>query len=680
MECSLTFDGPPQVSVTPRWFTTFLVLAAVAAMATLPAAAVAGVRVLAPTSRDGVLVTFDLRALRGASPVAARVRTGDRSDRISAARLRSALHRGVMRVRLAGRPKPKTARSARLIVTTAACPATASAYADAVAATPGVVALWRLGEASGPTACDRIGADPGRYVGDVALGQAGALPGDPDTAAAFRGSGAAVRIPSARSLSPRHALTLEAWVKPSATGGFRAIADKAKQYLLGIADGRVVFRVWRSARRTTVLRSRPVVDAGTWQHVVATYDGRSMHVYRDGVQVAGRARTGVLRRTPAQLRLAPSADGSGAFRGDLDEVALYRRALTPSAVSAHSAGTMSPPSSPPTPTPRTTADVFCGLGSFAAGNWPTACWRPYADSSPFNQPLPPAPRLLPNSESIVQRVLGMGPIADLVVAPDTASDWYHPTYYSHSGDPAYVVHCVKYACPIEGLTVRIPVPARPAAGGDGHMTVVDQATGWEWDFWQVAPRSATGGTLTISAGGRTAITGDGLNSQANAGQWGLLGGIIRAQELQAGRIDHALFMMVGCTHSGHVYPAGGNSDICADQANAPRTGERFQLAMSADEIQALAVPEWKKTILRALATYGAYVGDTGGNEAFTFQFESGSTYTSFGVADPLAAFAATNQGPDVKSVDGKWYFDLGSGVDWAGRLRVVDPCVTQETC
>jgi hypothetical protein len=74
------------------------------------------------------------------------------------------------------------------------------------------------------------------------------------------------------------------------------------------------------------------------------------------------------------------------------------------------------------------------------------------------------------------------------------------------------------------------------------------------------------------------------------------------------------------------------------------------------------------------------VGDTGGNEAFTFQFESGSTYTSFGVADPLAAFAAANQGPDVKSVDGKWYFDLGSGVDWAGRLRVVDPCVSEQTC
>jgi hypothetical protein len=648
-------------------------------MGGLPTAAAAAVRVLAPTSRSGGQATFDLRPLRGTSPVAARVRAGARSQPLAPARLRAALHRGVLHVRLARWPQAARTRSVRLVVRTAACPATTSAYADAVAATRGVVALWRLGEVSGETACDRVGADPGKYAGDVALRQRGALTGDPDAAAGFGESGAAVRIPSARSLSPLRALTLEAWVKPTRIGGLRTIAAKAGQYMLAIADGRLVFRLWRSARRTSVLRTGPVVDAGAWQHVVATYDGRSMRLYRDGVQVANHSRRGALRITSAELRLASSTKGAAVLRGDLDEVALYRRALTPSAVSAHAelAGSHAGPE--PAPIQRTSASVFCGLGSFAAGNWPSSCWRPYADSSPFNRSLPPVPRILPNSDAIVRRVLGMGPIADLVVAPDTPSDWYHPTYYSQPGDPVYVVHCVKYACPIEGRTVAIPAPARPAGGGDAHMTVVDQATGWEWDFWQVQDRPAGGGTLEISDGGRTSITGDGLGSQANAGQWGLLGGIIRGQELQAGRIDHALFMMVGCTHSGHVYPAAGDATICADQADAPRTGERFQLAMSDAEIDALAVPEWKKTILRALATYGAYVGDTGGNEAFTFQFESGSTYTSFASADPLAGFAA-QQGAGVTSADGKWYFDLGSGVDWERRLRVVDPCVTQAAC
>jgi hypothetical protein len=273
----------------------------------------------------------------------------------------------------------------------------------------------------------------------------------------------------------------------------------------------------------------------------------------------------------------------------------------------------------------------------------------------------------------------MGPIADMEVAPDTSSDWYHPTYYNSASDPLYTVHCVKYACAIEGLQVRIPVQARPAAGGDGHMTVVDQSSGWEWDFWQVQSRSSSGGTLDISDGGRTLIEGDGLGSDANAGQWGLLGGIIRAPEMQAGHIDHALFMVVGCTHSGYVYPAEGDAGHCSDQTNAPVDGQLLQLDMTDSQIDALAVPAWKKTILRALAHYGAYVGDTGGNEAFSLQFESGSTYTSFGVTDPMVTFAS-QQTSGVSGSGGKWYFDLASGVDWADHLRVLDPCVARASC
>jgi hypothetical protein len=323
--------------------------------------------------------------------------------------------------------------------------------------------------------------------------------------------------------------------------------------------------------------------------------------------------------------------------------------------------------------------VDCGFGGFAVNKWPTACWRPYAASSPFNRPLPPDPRIVPNSKQIVRKILSMGPVADLVVAPSAGEDWYHPSYYPAPGDPTYTVHCVVYSCEIEGMRVRIPAQARPATGGDGHMAVIDQASGWEWDFWQVRHKPAGGGLVEVSAGGRTSVHGDGLGSDANAGQWGLLGGVIRAQELASGRIDHALFMVVGCTRRAHVYPAGGLAASCDDETNAPAVGQHLQLAMSDAAIDGLAVPEWKKTILTALARYGAFVGDTGGTEAFTFQFESGSTYRSFGVGDPLAAFAA-KQTASVTARDGSWYFDLASGVDWSRDLRVLNPCVAEGRC
>jgi hypothetical protein len=285
---------------------------------------------------------------------------------------------------------------------------------------------------------------------------------------------------------------------------------------------------------------------------------------------------------------------------------------------------------------------------------------------------------------MVQRVVGFGSFGKLVGGrSDATDDWGHPTYYPTSSDPLFTLHCAESwgRCDVEGLQVRIPDAAKPASGGDGHMTVVDQASGWEYDFWQVRSKPAGGGTLTMSWGGRTRIDGDGLHSDATAAQFGNLAGIIRAPELIGGHIDHALFLTIKCDSGGHVYPASKSGRSCTDAglsgAGAPPMGSRFQLAMSDDQIAALAVPAWKKTILTAMAHYGMYFGDTGG-PGMGLQVESSATYTSFGTPDPLLAWAQT--APGVTMWNGNWVLDIASGVDWARYLRVVDPCVAQGTC
>jgi hypothetical protein len=84
-----------------------------------------------------------------------------------------------------------------------------------------------------------------------------------------------------------------------------------------------------------------------------------------------------------------------------------------------------------------------------------------------------------------------------------------------------------------------------------------------------------------------------------------------------------------------------------------------------------------------MATYGMYIGDTGGGFMAP---ESGSTYTSFGYRDAWETFAETHMSEGgitswISSRDGKrdWSLDLKSGVPW-DRLRVIAPCVTQQTC
>lgn len=332
------------------------------------------------------------------------------------------------------------------------------------------------------------------------------------------------------------------------------------------------------------------------------------------------------------------------------------------------------------------SSVTCSplFGTFSAADIPRGCFRPYADSSPFNEPIPAGARVDPQSAAIVSRVLGFGRIQHLEAGQaDTPDDFGHPTYYSTLLDPLFTVHCVEPwgTCAVEGMTIRIPDAARPAAGSDHHLTVVDQLSGWEYDFWNVRSKPRGGGTLEVSWGGRTqVVAGDGRGSAATAANFGNLAGIIRAPELEEGQIRHALFLVVKCDSGRFVYPATKSGRSCASagltNAGAPPMGARFQLAMTDAEIDALPVPAWKKTILRAMAVYGMYFGDTGSG-SWAIQAESGSTYTSFGYEDRLVSYA---RAVGATLYNGRYVFNLRDGVDYAGRLRVIDPCVAQNTC
>ena len=326
----------------------------------------------------------------------------------------------------------------------------------------------------------------------------------------------------------------------------------------------------------------------------------------------------------------------------------------------------------------------CGptRGPFRPGRWPGGCWRPYARASPFNQPLPARPRLAADSGAIVERLLGLGGPQHLQIGTaGTPDDFAHPVAFSRSRDPRYRLRCRgRYGtCPLDGHTIRVPVRARPAAGDDAHLAVVDQRRGVEYDLWDVTSKPRRGGTLRFTYGGRTAFGGKGLRAGATAAGFGLLAGAIRAGELERGRIRHALFMTVLCDAGRAVYPADDVGRPCSaigrPDAGAPPMGTRFQLAMSRREIAALRAPRWTKAILGAMARYGMFVGDTGGS-SWGLQLESGATYTSYGRPDPLVAFARR---AGLPRHEGRWVLALRDAVPW-GRLRVIDPCVTARRC
>ena len=328
---------------------------------------------------------------------------------------------------------------------------------------------------------------------------------------------------------------------------------------------------------------------------------------------------------------------------------------------------------------------LCGSDDAWTGpSSPPACWRPYANTSPFNQPIPRGARIAPNSSRIVRRLLGFGPLQHLTAGDaGTAKDAGRAIYFNDARDPLFVVHCTRPwgTCPVEGLRVRIPDAARVPGGADGHLSVVDSASGWEDDFWRVRSKPRGGGRLIVAWGGRTRIDGSGLGSYAVASRFGTLAGALRPEELQAGRIDHALAISVRCDSGRFVYPASHSGWPCTaagmSDRDAPAMGTRFRLAMTPAQIRALPIPASRKTILRAVARYGMYVADTGGTWA-VIQV-SGLVTLSFGLGDRWADLARS-VGASYWAPDHRYVIDIRDGVDWRRRLRVIDPCVAERTC
>jgi hypothetical protein len=352
------------------------------------------------------------------------------------------------------------------------------------------------------------------------------------------------------------------------------------------------------------------------------------------------------------------------------------------------------PEPEPTPEPGYECGWATGWGKFTALRSPGACWRPYSDSSPWNTPVGSNPQLASNSAAIVDKVTSYATAAprnNNQNLADTYKDWDHPIYFSQPDDPLFELRFRQdgqrvtwgTSPSLEGMKIRIPDEARPAGGEDAHLSVIDQQTGYEYGFWGVQRKPKGGGTLVATSGGRTPIDGSGTNVDASAAYFPPAAGMIRPAELEAGEINHALFMGVACTNGTNVSPANpdhGSGATCQNRlgisnTNAPAIGQRFFLDMGEAQINALPAPEWKRTILRAMAEYGMYVGDTGG-AGWGIKFESGSSYTSFGrqdewirVGDKLGAVKWN----DPETGRTLRVFKLANVIDWESRLKVLQP-------
>jgi Concanavalin A-like lectin/glucanases superfamily len=218
-------------------------------------------------------------------------------------------------------------------------PTTLSYRAQVLAASP--VSYWRLGETSGTTAADELGANPGTYS-NVTLNQPSALASDSNPSASFSGSGSYVTVPSSSSLNMTSAVSVEFWVK-------RRTISSSYQVLVGKpGDGASQdenYAVWLTPSNryiayfgdgsTYVAVQTPAVTDTNWHHVVASNDGSTAKIYLDGVLKQTASTTLKLTANTKPLNIGRANSNQYFFNGWLDEVAIYPTALTGATISSH---------------------------------------------------------------------------------------------------------------------------------------------------------------------------------------------------------------------------------------------------------------------------------------------------------------------------------------------------------
>ncbi len=225
-------------------------------------------------------------------------------------------------------------------------PAAGSYVADLIGAQP--LGYWRLGEEAGSVAYDYFGGNDGAY-NSVILGAAGALVGDPDTAATFDGSSSFVAIPPTGTFTgPAFTNITQAtficWVKRNGPQGHYKglLAMRPLSTGLYLNNDDTVNYAWRDDPSTWGFDSGLVPPDGQWALAAAVVRPTQAILYLGSYSGGFVSITNNVTHSPANFTTGPFAIGQDInytyenrfFSGDLDEAAIFTNALTGAQIQA----------------------------------------------------------------------------------------------------------------------------------------------------------------------------------------------------------------------------------------------------------------------------------------------------------------------------------------------------------
>ena len=202
----------------------------------------------------------------------------------------------------------------------------------------GIVGFWHMDEPQWTGAIgevkDETGVNHGTaYSGatttsDAIYGRAGYFDGEDDY----------VEVLDNDSLDITDAITVEVWLKHFSRTDInpRIVVKQPVNYAYLMwfenENDRVGFRIKRESDLTHNTAFASHTPDSLWHYFVGTYDGTDIKIYKDGVLKETVNFPGTIHTTDGNLVIGGKQDGSQQFYGVIDEVRIYKRALTPTEI------------------------------------------------------------------------------------------------------------------------------------------------------------------------------------------------------------------------------------------------------------------------------------------------------------------------------------------------------------
>ncbi|HEY3160579.1 MAG TPA: LamG-like jellyroll fold domain-containing protein [Vicinamibacterales bacterium] len=231
-----------------------------------------------------------------------------------------------------------------------------------------LVAAYSFDEGSGASVKDASGSGNNGKASNTTWTTSGRLGG----ALVFNGSSALVTVPSTTSLRLSAAMTLEAWVRPTAVNAqWRDVIYKGSDdyYLEATSTSSSRPAAGGTFAPDNVYASSALA-VNTWTHLAATYDGATLRLYVNGTLASSISRAAPIAVSNGALQIGGDSGAGQYFAGTIDEVRIYNTAIGEAQIRIDmntpiGAGGATPPPPPPTPADLTLTKTH--VGSFTQG-------------------------------------------------------------------------------------------------------------------------------------------------------------------------------------------------------------------------------------------------------------------------------------------------------------------------